>query len=127
MTTTSCLSGQPHRTELDRIYNEAGTDLALELSGLFREGRLNEDSFRIFLGRLPDNEAERTRIEMLLAGHGTKAEPDLSTRAGELAWAAALGLVARTAPPGTLRAHPIWRTLTRHPLLAGSLGAAARY
>lgn len=116
------------KTELDRIYNDSGTAYALDLFGCFGKKALNEEGFKGFLDGLPPEAAqERAKIEKLIADPSARVDADLSTRTGQLAWAAALGFAFQSNPPGTIRSHAIWRTLTRNPQLSGSLGAAARY
>lgn len=116
--------------DLDRIYNDPDTAHALDLFERFGKRTLDDAGFKSFLDSLPAT-PERAKIEKLLAEPNAPgnngAEADLSTRAGQLAWAAALGHVFQTSQPGTIRSHAIWRTLTHNPQLAGSLGAAARY
>lgn len=116
------------KTELDRIYNDPETAHALDLFERFAKKALNEDGYKAFLDTLPSECApERTKIEQVLANSSTRVTADLSTRAKQLAWAAALGFVFQNTPPSTIRAHAIWRTLTHNPQLSGSLGASARY
>lgn len=113
---------------LDQIYDDPGTAPALDLFERFGKRELNEAGFKSFLNSLPpESAAERAKVEKLLAEPGAAVDADLSTRGGQLAWAAGLGYAFQNSPPGSIRSHAIWRTLTRNPQLAGSLGAAARY
>lgn len=112
--------------ELDRIYSDPGTGHALDLFERFAKRSLNEESFKDFLNGLPADAApERAKLEQLLAGNNVDA--DLSTRSAQLVWAAGLAYISQNNPPGTIRSHAIWRTLTRNPQVSGSLGATARY
>lgn len=116
----------PESNNLDRIYNDPSTPHALDLSERFSKRELNESGFKDFLNSLPSDAAtERTKLEQLLAGNAVEA--DLSTRSGQLVWAAGLAHVFQNSPQGSVRSHAIWRILTRNPQVSGSLGAAARY
>lgn len=121
---------QAQGDDLDRIYNDSGTGHALDLFERFAKRSLNEAGFKEFLDSLPAT-PERAKIEQLIADQNAPgnngAEADLSTRAGQLAWAAGLAYAFQNSPPGTICSHAIWRTLAHNPQLAGSLGAAARY
>ena len=120
------LGGEPKGMALDRIYNDPATGYVLDLSERFAKRELSESSFKDFLNSLPsDAAAERAKLEQLLAGNAVEA--DLSSRSGQLVWAAGLAYAFQNNPPGSIRSHAIWRTLTRNPQVSGSLGAAARY
>lgn len=114
------------RLNLDQIYSDPATGHALDLSERFARRSLNEAGFKDFLNSLPaDASPERAKLEQLL--DGANVEADLSTRSGQLVWAAGLGFVFQNNPPGSIRFDPIWRTLTRNAQVSGSLGATARY
>ncbi len=115
----------PDSNNLDRIYNDSSTPHALDLSERFAKRELNKAGFNDFLSGLPADAApERAKLEQLMAGNNVEA--DLSTRSGQLVWAAGLAHVFQNSPQGSIRSHAIWRTLTRNPQVSGSLGAAAR-
>ncbi len=116
----------PGSNDLDRIFNDPSTAHALDLSERFAKRELSEAGFKDFLNSLPsDAAAERAKLEQLLTGNAIEA--DLSTRSGQLVWAAGLAYAFQNNPPGSIRSHAVWRTLTRNPQVSGSLGAAARY
>ncbi|GEM_PF-5209944 len=116
------------QTELDRIYNDPFTAYALDLKKRFNEKSLNETSFKEFLDALPSEAAqERSKLEQVMTDPSARVEADLSTRAGQLVWAAGLGFVFQNSKSGTIRSSSLWKTLTRNPQLSGSLGASARY
>lgn len=112
---------------LDRIYNDPETTPALDLFERFAKKSLNEAGLKEFLDTLPAGAAsERAKIEQVLSNSGVRVDADLSTRGGQLAWAAALGFVSQNGG-GKTRSSAVWKTLARNPDLQNSLGAAARY
>ncbi len=117
---------------LDRIYNDPSMKHALDLFERFSKNSLAGDGLRTYLDTLPADAAdERIKLEQLVADSSapntSNIEADLSTRSGQLVWAAGLGHLFQSNPPGTTRAHPIWKTLTSNPKVSSSLSSTARF
>ncbi len=117
------------QTELERISRDPDTKLALDLYERFGKKSLNAASLEEFLDSLPTEDAapERAKLEKMLAQPFAPVDVDLSTRAGQLVWAAGLGYLFQNSPPNTTRTTPLWKALTRNPQLSNSLQTAARY
>jgi len=119
---------QRDKEALDHIYNDPATEYALALFERFRGQALDEAGFKDYLDSLPaDAGTERAKLQDLLSGTNTNIEADLNTRSGQLVWAAGLAHAFQASPPGTIRSHPVWKTLTDNRQVAGSLGATARF
>lgn len=119
-----------NETRLEQIYNDPATGRALDLFERFAQKKLkNESDLEAFLDTLPSAQAkpERAKLKQIMADSAVRVEPDLSTRTGQLVWAAGLGHLFQSSPPDTIRSHSVWDALTHHPQLSGSLGSAARY
>lgn len=113
---------------LDQIYNDPLTPHALDLFERFSKRGIAGEGLASFLNTLPSEaEAERAKLEGLLSNGSLDGEIDLSSRAGQLVWAAGLAHVFQSNPPGTVRNSPLWRALTSNPKISGSLGASARF
>ncbi|HEY8189707.1 MAG TPA: hypothetical protein VIF12_03425, partial [Micavibrio sp.] len=104
--------------ELDRIYKDPGTAHALDLSQRFSEKTFDRENLQSFLDRLPAESApERAKLEKLLANPNAGVEADLSTRMGQLVWAAGLDYLSLNTPADDLRSHAVWRMLTRNRIM----------
>ena len=111
--------------ELDRIYSDPGTGHALDLFERFAKRSLNEAGLSDFLNGLPADAApERAKLEQLMAGNNVDA--DLSTRSGQLVWAAGLDYLVQNLPPGAIRNHRIWSVVCSNPVIKETLQTAAR-
>jgi hypothetical protein len=113
--------------ELDRIYKDPGTAYALDLSQRFSAKALDRENLQSFLDSLPGEAApERAKLKKLLANPNADIEANLSTRMGQLVWAAGLDYLSLNIPPDNLRSHAIWRILTRNRIMTDALSTSAR-
>lgn len=115
-------------SSLDLIYEDPSTAHALDLFERFAKRGLVGEGLQAYLDTLPaDAAAERAKLDALLSGTDTNVQIDLSSRSNQLVWAAGLGHVFQSTPPGSARSHPLWKTLTGNEQIAGSLSTAARF
>ncbi len=115
----------PPANEMERIAATPEIQAALDLFQIFGSRKWDKAGLDAFLDTLPEQGGpERAKLDNIL--NNVSEEPDLSTREGQLVWAAGLAY-ATLAVPGGVRNQKIWRALVENPHMAGSLGSTARY